>query len=360
MLTTDDIDISERLAPLEFDITNNFRQFEPYISSIGQASKNGVPLDAQKLLEYLEDGPCITGFLPHEVRKFRKKRGNPFDYPDRPNIIRKTLAIPTRSGYVEATSYTPSGPRQRNEPALVYYHGGGFVLGDVEAYDKLVVTLAAKANILIISVNYRLAPEYPFPAPLDDVQDSFIWIHDNADALNIDRKKLAIGGDSAGANMAASTCILNRDSGRPMPALQLLLYPSTAANNSTNSRNTFSDGPLLTSKILEWFHDLYIDRDIANDPRFNILGASDHSNLPPAFVLTCGFDPLRDEGEAFAAKLKAAGCAVRHSCYTDMFHAFLNFGTLPQAGSALDECAAVLNVMKHVEPKGSGKEISTD
>ena len=155
----------------------------------------------------------------------------------------------------------------------LYYHGGGFVTGSVETYDRLVAQLAKQASIVVISVDYRLAPEYPFPTPVYDTQQSFLWLMRQAVDLQIDPHRMAIGGDSAGANLSAVTCMLSRDQSLPIPVLQLLIYPSTIGNNNTPSRDLYSEGLLLTKEILKWYHDHYISDAQANDPRFNILAA---------------------------------------------------------------------------------------
>ncbi len=316
----------------------------------GNVSENcnaapSIAPEAQKILNLIHAAPSVASMSADEARDYRKCKGNPFDYDNPVSVLREGITIPTTSGAIAARIYRPSNLGNKIAPALVYYHGGGFVLGTVDSYDNLVARLAEQANIVIISVEYRLAPEFPFPAPVEDTQQTFLWVVANARNLQIDPNKIAIGGDSAGANLATVTCMLNRDQGGPMPIFQLLIYPSTYANNMTPSRELYSEGLLLTKEVLRWYHSQYIPDDQANDPRFNILDAEDHSNLPPAFVLTAGFDPLRDEGHAYAEKLRRSGVAVRTSCYMDMFHAFLSMGSLPQAKVALAECASILSAV---------------
>jgi len=315
------------------------------VSPVGVAASSGVAPVGQEILNILHTGPSVATISPVKVRELRQTRGNPFDYQSVTDVSRKDILIPVSGNTIPARVYRPSSIAGKISPALVYYHGGGFVVGSVDTYDKLVAQLAGQAGMVVISVDYRLAPEYPFPTPVYDTQRSFLWLMDMASSLQIDPNRMAIGGDSAGANLSAVVCMLNRDQSLPMPIFQLLIYPSTIGNNSTSSREEYSEGLLLTKEVLKWYHGHYIPDDQANDPRFNVLEADDHSGLPPAFVLTAGYDPLRDEGEAYADKLRASGNAVRHSCYTDMFHAFLSFGSLPQAQTALAECAQVLSAV---------------
>lgn len=307
------------------------------------AAVTGVPADAAKILELIHSKPFCPNTEPKQVRAERKQAGNPFDFADAKTVARWNMVIPTTCGSVRARLYHPSEAPSAEAPALVYYHGGGFVLGSIQTHDNLTAQLAEKSGTVVVSVEYSLAPEFPFPQALNEAQECFNWLYENAEEMGIDRHRIAIGGDSAGANLAAVVCMLNRDQQKVMPALQLLVYPSTIGNNNTPSRREFSEGLLLTKEVLAWYHDHYIDRSEANDPRFNVLEADDHSNLPPAFVLTAGFDPLRDEGAAYADKLAQSNVVVRHTCYTDMFHGFLNFGTLRQAQAALMECAEVLS-----------------
>lgn len=312
------------------------------VSKTAKASPSGVSAQGKIVLEYVNSLPSIIGISPDKVREFRKGKANPFDHPPQPLVIREDIEITGAAENLLARVYTPDTVDNFDSAALVYFHGGGFVLGDIESYDNFIAHLAYESNLIILSVDYRLAPETPFPGAVEDACSAFSWLLENAEKFGIDRAKIAIGGDSAGGNLAASACILHRDEERQLPAFQLLIYPTTIANDTSESRELFAHELLLTQETLVWFHDHYIPREKARDPRFHILSASSHEDLPPAFILTGGFDPLRDEGSAYAEKLHNAGVPVRHSCYIDAFHGFINYGSVPQSREAIRECAAVL------------------
>jgi acetyl esterase len=278
-----------------------------------------------------------------DVRALRKAIENPFEHPDALSVSRQDIVIPAEGFELPARIYRPRFEKHIHLPALVYFHGGGFVLDDISSHDKLLSQISEKSGVVVVSVEYRLAPEARFPAPVEDAIFSYRWLFEHADQFLIDSARMAIGGDSAGANLAAVVCMINRDNADPVPVFQLLIYPCTIGNNSSESRKRFCNGPILTAQVLKWYHDQYISKEMENDPRFNILSANNHANLPEAFILTCGFDPLRDEGEAYANKLRENGVAVRHSCYIDMFHGFINFGALKQSRAAVKECATVLS-----------------
>ncbi len=315
-----------------------------YVSSIAKSAPNGVDPKAQEVLDILSSYSIGPNAEPSAVRALRKANGNPFDHQGQPHakIDKVDFYIPCGGHELPARSYRPKGKENQRLPALVYYHGGGFVLGDIASYDKAMTQLAYQSGVVVISVEYRLAPETPFPGAVQDAIDSFNWIYREAKKLNIDLQRIAIGGDSAGGNLAAVVCMTNRDQGLAGPAFQLLIYPSVIGNDSSESRELFGENLFLTKTALTWFHGHYISKQQQDDPRFNLLNASDFSNLPPAFILTGGFDPLRDEGQALADKLRLAGVAVRHSCYTNMYHGFFNFGVLAQSQAAISECAEVL------------------
>jgi len=257
--------------------------------------------------------------------------------------------VPGSTDYLATRIYHPKNALKNNAPALVYFHGGGFVLGDIDSYDKLLTQLSAQSGVVICSVAYSLAPEAPFPQAINDAQIAFSWIVNNASQLGLNSARIAIGGDSAGANLAMACCLTNKKRNLPLPFFQLLIYPSVFGNNCTESRKLFAQGLFLTQQILDWFHDHYIPRKNDEDPRFNLLANNDFSSLPPAFILTAGFDPLRDEGEMLAKKLVKDGGCIRHSCYTDMFHGFMNFGKFKQSQNAVMECASILSEVMYMD-----------
>ncbi len=239
--------------------------------------------------------------------------------------------------------YRPQGVTTPS-PALVYFHGGGWVVGNLESHDHLCRYLAAKAQVVVIAVDYRLAPEHKFPAAFDDSLAAIRWVAASAEELALDARRLAVGGDSAGGSLAAATALAVRDEGWPMLRLQLLLYPSTDFTADTASLRDNGSGYLLTRAAMEQFIDWYLPSRIARtDPRTSPQLAPDHSGLPPAFVASAEFDPLRDEAHVYADTLQRAGVAVERHCYAGMVHGFMRMGgKVDRALSALDDAAAAL------------------
>ena len=227
-------------------------------------------------------------------------------------------------------------------PALVYFHGGGWTIGDVDTHDVLCRQLALGARCAVFSVDYRLAPEHPFPAAVDDCFAATRYVAENAAQLNV--RGIAVGGDSAGGNLAATVALLARDHGAPAIAFQLLIYPATDQRCATASHERNAQGYLLTRDAIDYFRRHYLphERDWT-DWRASPLLAKSHANLPPALVITAGYDPLLDEGRAYADKLRAAGVPVTYREYPDMVHGFVLFGgVLDTANAAVAECAAAL------------------
>ena len=226
--------------------------------------------------------------------------------------------------------------------ALLYMHGGGWVLGGLQSHDGVCRTLANEARCRVVAVHYRLAPEHPCPAALLDCAAVLGHLAAHAPAFGIDPAKLAVGGDSAGANLAALLALRGRDGAGPVPCFQLLFYPATDLTGSQPSVDQFPSGVPLTGPVLRWFlHHYMADGDPA-DPAVSPLRAPLH-DLPPAFVLTAGYDPLRDEGIAYAQALDSAGCAVTHLHMATQVHGFLTMDrVIRAAGAALSMAAAAL------------------
>ena len=229
-------------------------------------------------------------------------------------------------------------------PVLVYFHGGGWVVGNLESHDHLCRYLAAQAGVVVVAVDYRLAPEHKFPAAFEDCLVAVRWVAASAAELGLDAKRIAVGGDSAGGSLAAAVALAVRDEGWPMLRLQLLLYPSTDFTADTASMRDNASGYLLTRAAMEQFIDWYLPARIARtDPRTSPQLAPDHSGLPPAFVASAEFDPLRDEAHAYADTLQRAGVAVERHCYAGMVHGFMRMGgRVDRALVALDDAAAAL------------------
>jgi acetyl esterase len=224
---------------------------------------------------------------------------------------------------------------------LVYFHGGGWVIGSIETHDALCRELTMEAGVVVVSVEYRLAPEHKFPAAADDAYAAVRWVAQHAAELGIDPARIGVGGDSAGGNLAAVVALQARDLGGPPLALQLLIYPITCDDLGTPSYVENAEGYMLTRADMAWFWSQYLsDPAQGDDPRVSPLRAGDLSGLPPAFILTAEYDPLRDEAEAYAARLEQAGVPVRMRRYDGMIHGFLRRLTLLDQGRvALDEVA---------------------
>ena len=227
-------------------------------------------------------------------------------------------------------------------PALMYFHGGGWTIGDLDTHDVLCRQLAVGARCVVFSVDYRLAPEHPFPAAVDDCFAATRYVAENAAKLKV--QGIAVGGDSAGGNLAATVALLSRDAGGPALAFQLLIYPATDQRMGSASHERNGQGYLLTADSIRYFRRSYLpnERDW-DDWRASPLLAKSHAKLPPALVITAGYDPLVDEGRAYADKLRAAGVEVVYREYADMVHGFVLFGgVVDTANAAVADCCAAL------------------
>jgi acetyl esterase len=254
------------------------------------------------------------------------------------------VEIPSDAGNMAARLYVPVAPGDDPPPLLVYFHGGGWVIGDLETHDSPCRFLAANAGVQVLAVDYRLAPEHPFPAAAEDSFAAYSWASAAADRFGVEPARIAVGGDSAGGNLAAVACLAARDAGVRMPAMQLLIYPVTDTGREHPSRQTFHEGFILTRRDMAYYEDRYLppgtDR---NDPRVSVLRADDLAGLPPAYVATAGFDPLRDEGEAYAQRLQEAGVSVTLGRHPGLVHTFINLTAIcPSARAAmLQACGAL-------------------
>jgi acetyl esterase len=215
------------------------------------------------------------------------------------------------------------------QPVVVYFHGGGWVIGDLESHDQLCRALANAVPCTVVAVDYRLAPEHKFPAAVEDAIAATRWIGENADQLKADAKRLAVAGDSAGGNLSAVVSIAARDSGGPMPVLQFLIYPGTDMAMQSASISRHAEQLPLTRKGMQWFVDHYLrgPQDV-HDWRASPLRTTNLRGLPPALIITAGFDPLGDEGEAFAKALSGAGVAVDLERFEGQIHGFITMGRI--------------------------------
>jgi acetyl esterase len=239
--------------------------------------------------------------------------------------------------------YHPEHGEQRG--ALVFFHGGGFVIGSLDGHDNLCRQICVDAGCVVVSVDYRLAPEHKFPSAVDDAYAATSWVHAHAAELEFDPEKLAVGGDSAGGNLSAGVTLLAKQRGGPKLAYQVLLYPATDLRTFDRpSSLENAEGKLLSRADMIWFTAQYLrdDKD-RHDPLASPLAATDLSALPPALVITAEHDPLRDEGNAYAEALRAAGNSVQLTCYPGTIHGFMSlYAFLDQGKAAVRECSAAL------------------
>ena len=252
--------------------------------------------------------------------------------PEPPELASiKPLGIPGPAGNIPARVYVPKVLRKSGSgaPGLVFFHGGGWVIGDLDTHDVVCRKLAVEGELIVVSVDYRLAPEHKFPAAVDDAIAATAWIAKNAATLGIDPANICVGGDSAGGNLAAVVAIDARDNKGPALKGQVLIYPATDFRGNHPSHSEPETSILLTHSVIKWFADHYI-RNAADkeDWRASPARVSDLSRLPPAYVMTAGADPLRDEGDEYAKRLKDAGVPVAYKHYPGQFHGFFTMGTL--------------------------------
>ncbi|WP_036477723.1 alpha/beta hydrolase [Mycobacterium sp. URHD0025] len=255
------------------------------------------------------------------------------------------ISIPGPAGPIPARRYVPDGTGASPISALLlYFHGGGFVLGDLDTHDSLCRLICRDGGVQVISVGYRLAPEHKAPAATDDAYAAYRWALDHAAGLGANR--IVVGGDSAGGNLATVVAQQARDSELPLPALQLLLYPVTDVSSETRSKTLFADGYFLSKRDMEWCTAHYLDgaEVSAEDPLVSPLLSEDLSGLPPALVVTAGFDPLRDEGNRYARAMQDAGVVVDLREERSMIHAFANF--FPLGGGSATATGALISALR--------------
>jgi acetyl esterase/lipase len=252
--------------------------------------------------------------------------------------------LPGPGGPINIRVYTPIATLADRLPGLVYFHGGGLVAGSLDTHDSLCKTLANETGCRLISVDYRLAPEHKFPAAIMDGYTAAIWAVEHATELGIDRDRIAVAGDSAGATLAAIVCQLARRAQRAHLAAQLLLCPITDYAKESGSRSDFADGYLLDRAMMDRDREYYLPAGTdPTDPRISPLRASELSGLPPAYVHTAEFDPLLDEGRSYADKLARAGVKVNYTCHAGMIHLFFGMDSaIPYARTALKRIGSEL------------------
>jgi len=288
--------------------------------------------------------PAYNTLSPKDARQlFRETR--PASTPTPPEIgAVKNVTAEGPGGPIPLRVYRPAGVTSAALPALVYYHGGGWVIGDLDTHDVQCRQIAAEAGIVVVAVDYRLAPEHKFPAAVDDAWAATRWVAAHGSDFGVDGRRIAVAGDSAGGNLAAVVSLLAREAGAPAIRLQVLVYPVTDVAAETKSYRDFADGYLLTRESMRWFKNHYLkSASEAEDWRVSPLRAMSLAGLPPALVVTAGFDPLRDEGAAYAVRLTDAGGRVDYVCYGGMIHGFMPMGRLIETGNrAISHVAASL------------------
>ncbi len=301
-----------------------------------------------RLAELSESSSFLVGMSIEEARSSARREVEATNSrPPIPMATVRSVEIPGQGGPIPGRLYTP-GNLLAGAPAplLLYFHGGGWVIGDLDTHDGTCRLLAAAAGTTVLSVDYRLSPEHPFPAPVEDAWAAFAWASASAAELGVDPARIAVGGDSAGGNLSAVVSLLARAGGGAMPAMQLLIYPPTDSAGDLPSRKLFSEGFLLTKGDMDAFERHYLPPGTdPTDPRVSILLAPDLRGLPPAYVVTAGFDPLRDEGEAYALRMREAGVQVALRRHPGLIHSFANLTAIsPTSRGAMLEAAGALRM----------------
>lgn len=294
---------------------------------------NGV---VQAMLDQLNAGfPRVETMTGPQARAAVAQRRVPVSNVD---DVRTTIdhAVPGPAGAIPVRIYHPHGGRFGSRPAIVFYHGGGFVFCDIESHDDFCRALARGSQAVVVSVGYRLAPEHPAPAAALDAYAAFCWVTEHAAGLGIDATRTAVAGDSAGGNLAAVTTILCRERGVVSPAAQLLLYPAIDPSFETDSYHRYGTGYFNTRAAMQWYWRQYLGNERLFDPQYLVAPAraDSHANLPPAVIVTAGLDPLHSEGCDYARRLRHAGVPVVHRDFPGLFHGFATIQSFPPASSA--------------------------
>ena len=294
------------------------------------------------LLESIEaeGGPALESMSPSDARQAAIDGLQLLRGVAEPVASIQNLSIPGPNGEIPIRIYTPNAPAPR--PAMVYFHGGGWVVCGLDTHDVVCTAIANRAGAVVVAVDYRLSPEHKFPVAVMDCYAATVWVFENAARLGIDAKRISVGGDSAGGNLGAVMCLRSRDEHGLAIALQVLIYPVTDLSTfETPSYREFAEDHYLTKAEMEWFRGHYLARaEDGRNPHASPLLALDLHGLPAALVITAECDPLRDEGEAYAERLEQAGVTVTCSRYEGMIHPFFSLsGAIPRALDAIQEVA---------------------
>lgn len=287
--------------------------------------------------------PKLWEVAPAQGREMYRMMASTLEPPAVPIGKIDNVTMPGPAGEIKLRVYTPVAGGSAALPCLVYFHGGGWVIGDLDTHDALCRTLANETSARVVAVDYRLAPENKYPAAADDAYAAVKWVEQNAAKLGIDPNLIAVAGDSAGGNLAAVVALMAKQKGGPRIVFQLLIYPVTQLRAQTESMKSFAEGYFLERRTMDWFCDQYAPGADPKDWRCSPLAAEDLAGLPRAYIVTAGFDPLRDEGKAYADKLNHAGVAAVYVDYPSMVHGFFNMSAvLPTARQAIADAAKAL------------------
>lgn len=307
-----------------------------------------MPLEPQSRALF-ESIRAAEANMPAEIdpalkREMHRRFGNDLAGPPPPVERIQDLVVAGRDAEIPIRLYNPKPARTL--PALVWFHGGGHVTGDLDTHDTLCRMIAARVPCVVVNVDYRLAPEHRFPAAFDDAYAATSWAVDNATEIGADPERMAVGGSSSGGNLAAAVALAARDRGAPKLACQLLVYPVLDMTFSAESHRTHATGYYLTTAKVEWARCRYVgpETDLKH-PYLSPLWAGSFAGLPPAHIITAELDPLRDDGQAFAARLEAAGVEVVASDYPGVMHGFFSqSGVLDRGKAAIKEACDILRL----------------
>ncbi|MGO2683985.1 MAG: alpha/beta hydrolase [Microbacterium sp.] len=313
-------------------------------------------------LRMLNGGPAATfeRFPLDKAREFIEVDAWTFSGRSR-GLVREQISIPTRDGSIPARVYTPRGGTLTTPPGvLVYFHGGGWVVGSLDTADSVCATIAKTTGMVVVSVDYRLAPENPFPSGVNDSVDAFRWVRDHASSFGTDARHVAVGGESAGGNISAVVSLDTRDDPEGGPMFQLLFMPVTDLSQKSNSYLLFGEGYFLTEAQMDWYTDHYLrGAGSATDPRVSPLLADDLTGVAPAYVVVSGFDPLRDEGLAYADRLRQANVPVETVVHAGQIHGFVNACLVSGAAhdAVLHAARAVLKAFQGVAAQAAARPL---
>ena len=279
---------------------------------------------------------------PVEAREMYRQTARILDLKPAPSVAEVVnRKLPGAAGELPTRLYRPKD--SASDDLVVFFHGGGYTIGDLETHDVPCRILATRSKTAILAIDYRLAPEHKFPAGSDDAVAVLRWVRANAASLGAKAERIAVAGDSAGGNLSAGACLRLRDAGESLPLFQVLIYPGTDFEGDYESRKLFGEGYFLERKSIEYFRAHYISDAEARSPLASPLRANSHRALPPAYVFTAAFDPLRDEGKAYADKMAAAGVKTNYRCIEGLVHGFMHFtGAVKAADAAMTDIAEAI------------------